>query len=82
MSVTPGQAEELAKKAVAEYLQACGATDPDMVGNVLMKLLSVAGVHIAQAEGSTKAFERLYGTAWFVRINLPAEPVNSGSAHG
>jgi len=79
MSVTPAQAEEQAKKAVADYLQACGATDPVMVGNVLMKLLSVAGVHIAVAEGSTKAFERLYGTAWFVRNNLPAEPVKTGN---
>ena len=52
---TPQQAEELAKKAVADYLNACKLQDASQIGNVLMKLCSVAGVLMAQAEGSEAA---------------------------
>lgn len=71
---TPGQAEELAKKAVSEYLTACRMTDATNIGNYLMKLVSVAGVLMAQAEGSKAAAERLSGTAAFVFNNMPRKP--------
>ena len=73
---TPAEAEELAKKAVADYLNACHIATPDQVGNYLMKLASVAGVLMANAEGSAAAYQRLVGTAAFVRKTMPAKPAH------
>ena len=39
---SPAEAEELAKKAVCDYMNACRMTDRDQIGNYLMKLASVA----------------------------------------
>jgi hypothetical protein len=52
------EAEELAKKAVGDYLTACRMTDREQIGNYLMKLCSVAGAVMAQAEGSEAAADR------------------------
>lgn len=71
---TPAEAEELAKKAVSDYLTACRMTDRDQIGNYLMKLCSVSGVVMAQAEGSAEAVARLQGTAEFVRRTMPTVP--------
>lgn len=73
---TPTEAEELAKKAVGDYLTACGmqSIDPEAVGNYLMKLASVTGVMMANAEGSEVAVRRLYGTAGFVSKTMPKKP--------
>lgn len=72
--ITSEKAEELAKKAVAEYLSNCQLQDTSQIGDVLMKLVSVAGVVMAQAEGSEAAYQRLVGTAVFVAKNMPAQP--------
>lgn len=74
MSITPKQAEELAKKAVADYLNACNLQGSDQIGDVLMKLCSVAGVVMAQAEGSEAAADRLAGTAAFIFKTMPRQP--------
>ena len=71
LPATPAEAEELAKKAVGDYLAACRMTDREQIGNYLMKLCSVAGVVIAQAEGSEAAADRLMGTAAFVFKTMP-----------
>lgn len=73
---TPDEAEELAKKAVGDYLTACHmqVNDPVMIGNYLMKLASVAGVMMANVEGADTAFARLLGTAQFVLANMPKQP--------
>jgi hypothetical protein len=73
---TPAEAEELAKKAVGEYLTACRLADADPVaiGNYLMKLASVTGVMMANAEGADTAFDRMLGTAQFVLKNMPKKP--------
>jgi len=71
---TPARAEELAKKAVGEYLTACGMTDPAQIGNYLMKLASVAGVVMADAEGSEQAYARMLGTAQFILNTMPKQP--------
>lgn len=71
---TPVEAEALAKKAVADYLNACHIATPDQVGNYLMKLASVAGALMANAEGSEMAYERLFGTAVFVLQTMPKKP--------
>ena len=71
---TPDEAEELAKQAVGEYLTACRITDRAELGNYLMKLASVTGVLMAQAEGSATAAARLEGTAAFVRKAMPPDP--------
>ncbi len=39
-----------------------------------MKLVSVAGVVMAQAEGSETAAERLHATAEFIANNMPRAP--------
>ena len=71
---SPAEAEELAKKAVGDYLTACRMTDREQIGNYLMKLCSVAGVVMANADGSAEAAARLQGTAEFVRRNMPTVP--------
>ena len=71
---TPDEAERIAMKAVGDYLTACRMTDQAQIGNYLMKLCSVAGVVMAQAEGSAEAVARLQGTAEFVRRTMPTVP--------
>lgn len=73
---TPAEAEELAKRAVGEYLTACrlASADPVAIGNYLMKLASVAGCLMANAEGADTAFDRLLGTAQFVLKTMPKKP--------
>lgn len=73
---TPAEAEELAKKAVGEYLTACrlASADPVAIGNYLMKLASVTGCLMANAEGADTAFDRLLGTAQFVLKTMPKKP--------
>ena len=71
---TPAEAEELAKKAVSEYLTACRMTDRDQISNYLMKLCSVAGVTMANSDGADDAFNRLLGTAQFVLKTMPKKP--------
>lgn len=75
-AATPAEAEELAKKAVSDYLTACRIEkpDPEAIGNYLMKLASVAGCLMADAEGSQTAFDRLIGTAIFIMQNMPMTP--------
>jgi len=64
---TPQEAEQLAIKAVNDYLTACRATPSDPnYSNYLMKLCSVAGVTIAQKDGYVTAAQRLEGTALFM----------------
>lgn len=73
---TPAEAEALAKKAVGDYLTACRMSSADIVamGNYLMKLASVTGVMMANAEGADTAFDRLLGTAQFVLKTMPKKP--------
>lgn len=72
--ITPHEAERLAKNAIEDYLTACDLPDRSMIGDVLMKLVSVAGVVMAHAEGSVTAYERLYGTACFIAKTMPEGP--------
>ena len=73
---TAAEAEQLAKKAVGDYLTACrmANADPEAMGNYLMKLASVTGVMMANAEGADTAFDRLLGTAQFVLRTMPKKP--------
>lgn len=68
---TAAEAEKLAVRLVGEYLTACRMTDRAQIGNYLMKLCSVSGVVMAQAEGSEGACRRLEGTAEFIRKTMP-----------
>lgn len=71
---TAAEAEKLAVRMVGEYLNACRMTDRAQIGNYLMKLCSVSGVVMAQAEGSDLAAQRLEGTAEFIRKTMPLSP--------
>jgi hypothetical protein len=71
---TPDEAEALAKKAVGDYLTACRMSDRKQISNYLMKLCSVAGVTMANADGADDAFDRLLGTAQFVLKTMPKRP--------
>ena len=71
---SPAEAEELAKKAVGDYLTACRMTDREQIGIYMMKLCSVAGVLMANAEGSAEAALRLEGTARFILKTMPKKP--------
>ena len=73
---TPDEAEDLAKRAVETYLNACRMTDRDQISNYLMKLCSVAGVTMATADGADDAFNRLLGTAQFVLKSMPKKPAS------
>ena len=71
---TAAEAEKLAVRMVSEYLTACRMTDRAQIANYLMKLCSVSGVVMAQAEGAERAGQRLDGTAAFIRKTMPASP--------
>ena len=77
---TPAEAEELAKKAVGDYMTACRSADcdPQAIGNYLMKLASVTGVMMAAAEGSQIACDRLIGTGLFIEKNMSERPATLG----
>lgn len=75
-AATQAQAEKLAKAAIEKYLNDCNLESRDHLGNCLMKLVSIAGVLMAHNEGADAAFDRLVGTAHFVRNNTPAETSN------
>ncbi|WP_368648011.1 hypothetical protein ABRZ10_07225 [Castellaniella ginsengisoli] len=68
------EAEEFAKQAVQQYLNACRMSNRNQMGNYLMKLCSVAGVMMALAEGSEDAAQRLEATAAFIRRKMPDTP--------
>lgn len=72
--ITQNEAEELAKTAVRDYINACDLQDAGQLGDVLMKLCSVAGVVMAQAEGSHNAAARLIGTGQFIAKKMPVQP--------
>ena len=55
----PDEAEALAARAVGDYLNACRMDDPAQIADRLMKIVSVAGVMMAQANGADDAFDRL-----------------------
>lgn len=74
MNATPAQAEQLAIQAIDQYLVNCGTPGREAVGNYLMKLVSVAGVLMANAEGSAATHDRLQGTANFILKSMPAQP--------
>lgn len=71
---TPQEAEELAKSAVQDYLNACRIESREQVADYLMKLVSVTGVVMAQANGSEDAVARLEGTAAFIARAMPKAP--------
>lgn len=73
-ALPPDEAEVQARRYVSEYLTSCRMTDRRQIGNYLMKLISVAGVLTAQAEGSAMAAARLMGTAQFLHETMPAAP--------
>ena len=70
----PDEAEALAARAVGDYLNACRMDDPAQIADRLMKLVSVAGVMMAQANGAYDAFDRLLATAQFVLQTMPKQP--------
>lgn len=74
--ITPAEqaeAEALAVEAVQEFLNACRLTHPDQIPDRLMKLCSVAGVLMAQAEGSAGAAARLIATGEFILNKMPTK---------
>jgi len=72
--ISPQEADLLAKKLVADYVTACSCATTEDAGNVLMKLVSVAGIFMCATVGQEEAVARLEGTAAHV-----AKPEFSGS---
>lgn len=65
--ITPQEADELAKKTIETYVNACNCMTSKDVGNVLMKLVSSAGLSMKAVEGREVAVDRLLSTAWYVK---------------
>lgn len=70
-SATPAEAEELAKRACVDYINACSLDRRDQMPDYLMKLCSVAGALMAHSAGCEDAAQRLEGTAAFIRKTMP-----------
>lgn len=64
--ITPDQAEELAKKAMQDYVNKCGCNTVEDVGNVLMKLVSMCGLGMCAVGGKADAVARLQGTTDYI----------------
>lgn len=75
---TQSETEALAIGAVQSFLDACRLTHHDQVADRLMKLCSVAGVVMAQAEGSAGAAARLISTGEFILNKMPAKAAKPG----
>ena len=73
-AATAAEAEELAKQACVDYINACSLDRRDQMPDYLMKLCSVAGVLMAHSAGSEDAAQRLEGTARFIRKTMPKAP--------
>jgi len=73
---SPEQAENLARKAVGDYLTACtmAGYQPEAVGNYLQMLATVAGMIMAKAEGSSTAVRRMESAAKVVHSLMPVTP--------
>ena len=74
LPATPDEAEELANRAIGDYLNVCRITDSSQVANYLMKLASFVGVTMANAEGCEMAALRLESAAKVIRETMPMEP--------
>lgn len=68
--VTSQEAEQLARKCVQDYLNACGLNTVEDAGNALMKLCSVAGVMMVATVGHADAVARLEGTASYIANSM------------
>lgn len=64
--VSQAEAEALAQKFMQEYVNACKCDTTEDVGNVLMKLVSVAGIAMIAVEGHETAVSRMQGTANYI----------------
>lgn len=64
--ISQAEAEDLARKHLQEYVNACNCNTTEDVGNVLMKLVSVAGIAMIAVEGHETAVSRLVGTAEYI----------------
>lgn len=64
--ITPKEAEELAQKAMQDYVNACKCDTPQDVGNALMKLVSMCGLGMCATVGQPEAVKRLEGTAAYI----------------
>lgn len=79
--ITPNEAEILAKKHLQDYVNACGCNTPEDVANVLMKLVSAAGVCMCATVGQADAVARLEGTARHIARPQFAGPWRVERAH-
>ena len=70
---TQEETEVLARETVQRFLNDCRLTHRDQIADRLMKLCSVAGVVMAQAEGSAGAAARLIATGEFILNSMPAK---------
>lgn len=61
--IKPSEAEALANALIQDYVKACDCATQEDVGNVLMKLVSVAGLGMCATVGQAEAVARLEGTA-------------------
>ena len=68
--VTQQEAEELAKRHMQDYLNACSLNTVADAGNALMKMCSVAGVALCATVGYDEAVARLYVTAQFIERRM------------
>ncbi|WP_119157462.1 hypothetical protein [Caldimonas tepidiphila] len=60
--ISSTEAEALAKQHIQAYVNACGCNTVEDVGNVLMKLVSLAGITMCATVGQADAVARLEGT--------------------
>ena len=81
MMVTQQEAEELARKHMQDYLNACGLETVEDAGNALMKLCSVAGVMMVATVGYEDAVARLEGTAAFIAKKMRGVQFNQERAN-
>lgn len=67
--VTQETAEQMCKKLVEVYINACKPRDMDDVHNVTVKLISMAGMALAATHGSEVAVTSIKAVAIYVGEN-------------
>ena len=67
--VTQETAEQMCKKLVEGYINACKPRDMDDVFNVTVKLISMAGMALSATHGSESAVTAIKAVATYVSEN-------------
>lgn len=79
--ITQEQAEEIATRAMQEYVSKCQCNSTEDVANALMKMASICGVGMVAVVGHKDAVDRMQATTDFIDKTLNGVNYRFQKAH-